>query len=110
LRKISNQHFIDWKLLEWSGQHEREFEDDKRNQLMHNLRGVEKKEVAEYLLGYDKELIEKSRKIKSDVLYIYQEFVKKQFVEAINDLELPYKEEPKLKQQLTELANELNSL
>lgn len=113
LKKLSDGQFSSWKLLDWSGQHKREFEDDKRNQIMHNLRGVEKKEVIEYLLGYDEELIDRSQKIKSgnlDVLYIYQEFVKKQFVKAIDDLKLPYQEEPKLKQQLKDLANELNSL
>ena len=44
-----------WQLLIWSSTRDREHEFDRRNQLMHNLRGVKKEEVILYLT-YPEEL------------------------------------------------------
>lgn len=84
--------FQPWKLLEWSCAKVRERNDDLRNQLMHNLRGVEKQEVIEYLLGY--------KSVNTDdVMEAYNNQVKQPFLAAIELFDLPYQRE-KLRKQL----------
>jgi hypothetical protein len=79
--------FRPWALLEWSCQYRREREDDLRNKLMHNLLGVEKSEVIEYLLGYKQDLIRAfSGKAESDcnsVTKAYIEQVKNKLTNAL---------------------------
>ncbi|MGB5970517.1 MAG: hypothetical protein WBG70_19545 [Spirulinaceae cyanobacterium] len=118
--------FKPWDLLEWTGKYKRDFDSDKRNQIMHNLRGVEKKDVVKYLLGKEnnedvaeylqsrdkdkaehllsKDECEEITKgiTKQDIYEVYQEKVKQPFIEAIQDLKLPYKK--------TNLQNRLNKL
>ncbi|MFM6453079.1 MAG: hypothetical protein ACKPH7_14870, partial [Planktothrix sp.] len=62
------------------------------NQLMHNLRGVEKQEVIEYLLGYQSVNTD-------DVMEAYNNQVKQPFLAAIDLFKLPYQRE-KLRKQL----------
>lgn len=110
IMNLSGNSLKSWELLKLIGDYRRGYEKDKRNQLMHNLRGVEKEEIIKYLLGYKKELIlEVKSSLNDDVSHVYNKYVKKQFMEAIDDLKLLYKKEPELKQQLIELANELNN-
>jgi hypothetical protein len=45
--------FKPWGVLSWSCEYEREREEDLRNQLLHNLLGVDKKEVIRYIFGYN---------------------------------------------------------
>jgi hypothetical protein len=74
-----------WSLLDWIGKYQREFEYDRRNQLMHNLRGVEKKDVMLYLYGYTKlEDIDDSQEVHQ----VYKEKVKKPFINALHSLGL----------------------
>lgn len=40
-----------WNNLQWTMKYKREYDDDLRNQLMHNLRGIEKKHLLAYLKG-----------------------------------------------------------
>ncbi|RAM52588.1 MAG: hypothetical protein C6Y22_05340 [Hapalosiphonaceae cyanobacterium JJU2] len=90
LRELCKQepkkNFQPWTLLTWIGQYAREREADRRNQLMHNLRGVTEIDVIRYLLG------DGSDSSKRDVLTIYQQEVKDKFLNAIKNLALPYNE------------------
>ena len=90
---------LSWKLLEWSCKQKRNGEYDLRNQLMHNLRGVEDTEVIDYLLGYDKHEV-------SDVMNAYNDHVKQPFLKAIDHFQLPYKRE-KLTKKLEKIANSI---
>ncbi|NET45715.1 hypothetical protein [Okeania sp. SIO2B3] len=91
--------FQSWPLLEWSCEYYKEREKDLRNQLVHNLRGMEKSDVAEYLMGY--------KKVETDdVMKIYNEKVKQPFFEAIKLFKLDYTRE-KLDKELKNLAKSL---
>lgn len=78
--------FQPWRLLTWIAQYERERDADLRNQLMHNLLGVEPQEVIRYLLGNQTD----SR--YTDVISTYQQEVKKPFIREIKRLNLPFQE------------------
>ncbi|MEH2282150.1 MAG: hypothetical protein V7K90_12620 [Nostoc sp.] len=66
LKSIDN-NFIDWHLLRWCCSR-RDADDDLRNQLMHNLRGVKDSEVIDYLLAYKEHQV-------SDVMTAYNNHV-----------------------------------
>lgn len=56
LKSLVHQYIDDsqdwsWGILDWIGEYEREYNDDLRNQLVHNLRGIEKKHLLAYLKG-----------------------------------------------------------
>lgn len=90
-----------WELLKWSCEKRRDSESDIRNQLLHNLRGVEEKDVVKYLLGNR----EKSEKEKSKELReLYTERVKQPFYEAIKFFGLPHTKE-KLSKKLQAIAD-----
>ncbi|MBC1236375.1 hypothetical protein [Nostoc sp. 2RC] len=91
--------FVKWPLLLWYCDPNRNTEDDLRNQLMHNLCGVEDSEVIDYLLGY------KTHQV-TDVMSAYVNHVKQPFLNAINHFKLSYKRE-KLSKRLQEIANSL---
>ncbi|CAD5989723.1 hypothetical protein PCC9214_05636 [Planktothrix tepida] len=86
LKAITNPTIQTWSLLDWIGTYQRDFEYDRRNQLMHNLRGVEKKDVVLYLYGYpeSEEHIDDSK----DIYQVYKEEVKKPFINALHSLGL----------------------
>lgn len=98
LNNIDNT-FPKWPLLLWYCDSYRNTEDDLRNQLMHNLCGVEEKEVIDYLLG-------SKNHQAPDVMTAYVNHVKQPFLEAINYFKLPYKRE-KLNKKLQEVADSL---
>lgn len=98
LRNIDD-NFIKWPLLLWYCDSYRNQEDDLRNQLMHNLRGVEDGEVIDYLLA------DKNHKI-NDVMLAYNDNVKQPFLNVINYFKLPYKRE-KLTKKLQEIADSI---
>ncbi|MEH2160087.1 MAG: hypothetical protein V7K38_03355 [Nostoc sp.] len=91
--------FVKWPLLLRYFDSYRNTEDDLRNQLMHNLRGVEDREVVDYLLG------DKNHQA-SDVMSAYVNHVKQPFLNAINYFKLGYKRE-KLNKTLQEIAESL---
>ncbi len=91
--------FQPWWQLRWSCKYDRKREFDLRNQLMHNLRGMEDSEVIQYLLGYEKNNI-------SNVMEAYNNHVKQPFFNAINLFNLPCKRE-KLHKKLQEIADSL---
>lgn len=91
--------FAKWPLLLWYCDSNRNTEDDLRNQLIHNLCGVEEKEVIDYLLG-------SKNHQASDVMTTYVNSVKQPFLEATNYFKLPYKRE-KLNKKLQEVADSL---
>ncbi len=93
--------FQPWAVLKWSCNYYKNREDDLRNQLVHNLRGMEKNDVIQYLLGY------KPSELQEDVMKVYNENVKEPFVKAINLFKLPYTKE-KLRQTLEKLADSLS--
>ncbi|WP_223278170.1 hypothetical protein [Nostoc sp. 'Peltigera membranacea cyanobiont' 232] len=98
LKKLDNS-FSDWPLLRWYCNKDRYANDDLRNQLMHNLRGVEDREVIDYLLGYKNHQV-------NDVMSAYVYDVKQPFLNAINYFKLGYKRE-KLNKKLQEIAESL---
>ena len=74
-------------------------DDDLRNQLMHNLRGVEDQELIAYLsAGKERQ--------STDVMKVYIDYVKQPFLTAINYFNLPYNRE-KLVKRLQEIADSL---
>jgi len=89
-----------WSNLKWSCTDKRDYESDLRNQLMHNLRGVEDSDVIEYLLGY-----EKAPNI-SNVIEAYNGLVKEPFLKAVELLKLPY-ERTKLHKELQAIASKI---
>ncbi len=91
--------FKTWPLLDWSCEYYKERDKDLRNQLVHNLRGMEKSDVAEYLMGY--KTVE-----TDDVMNIYNQKVKQPFFEAIKLFKLDFTRE-KLDKELKKLANSL---
>ncbi|MEH1884063.1 hypothetical protein [Nostoc sp.] len=91
--------FVKWPLLLWYCDSHRNTEDDLRNQLIHNLRGVEDREVIDYLLGYKNHQA-------NDVMSAYVNYVKQPFLNAINYFNLGYKRE-KLNKKLQEIAESL---
>ena len=93
-----------WPLLKWSckdkKEGERRGEIDLRNQLVHNLRGMKKSDVVEYLMGY--------QKVETDnVIKIYNEKVKQPFFEALRLFKLDYTRD-KLDKELKDLAKSLS--
>jgi len=102
---------VTWPLLTWTCHHIREREDDIRNQLMHNLRGVEKKDVIDYLHGYpnDSNTNNVAINYEQSVQAVYVEQVKKPFIKAMHCLGLldSGSSGNKLQSTLNELAAEL---
>jgi hypothetical protein len=87
----------DWQLLIWSSTRDRDHEFDRRNQLMHNLRGVKKEEVILYLTDPEelrKYLEDKvsycsnSQRINLDqsVDEVYRNEIKGKFISALKTL------------------------
>ena len=93
-----------WPLFKWSckdkKEGERRGEIDLRNQLVHNLRGMKKSDVVEYLMGY--------QKVETDnVIKVYNEKVKQPFFEVIRLFKLDYTR-AKLDKELKILAESLS--
>ncbi|QOV22396.1 hypothetical protein [Anabaenopsis elenkinii] len=98
LSNIDN-NFPKWPLLVWYCRGSRNTDDDLRNQLMHNLRGVEDRELIAYLSA--------GKECQStDVMKVYTDYVKQPFLTAINYFNLPYNRE-KLVKRLQEIADSL---
>jgi hypothetical protein len=100
LKKLE-PNFKLWSLLEWSCKKYRNSDDDLRNQLMHNLRGMETLEVIEYLCGGDTKGY-----TGNDVVEVYKKRVKQPFFTAIELFQLPFKRE-KVYKILQEIADGL---
>lgn len=85
-----------WQLLIWSSTEKREHEFDRRNQLMHNLRGVKKEEMILYLTDpeelrkylEDKVSYCNSQRINLDqsVDEVYRNEIKDKFISALKTL------------------------
>jgi hypothetical protein len=98
-----------WGLLRFIGEFKREREDDKRSQIMHNLRGVEEKDVIKYLKGLDNsESQESDNSETNDVIKVYRTKVKEPFIQAIEYLGLYEEEKPNLEERLNNLARKLS--
>jgi hypothetical protein len=93
--------FKSWSLLKWSCKEKRNSDEDLRNQFLHNLRGMETKDVIQYLLGDDA-----NKNTSDDVMEIYNNKVRQPFFTAIDLLQLSYKRE-KVYKVLQEIADEL---
>ncbi|MFM6478066.1 MAG: hypothetical protein ACKPIF_03630 [Microcystis panniformis] len=107
-----------WKLLTWSCTSLREHEFDRRNQLMHNLRGVKKEEVILYLTDpeelrkylEDKVSYCNSQRINLDqsVDEVYRNEIKGKFISALKTLcEWTENDYTSLEDDLETLANSL---
>ena len=98
--------WVSWPLLNWSCVRDREFEQDFRNQLMHNLRGVTKKDVICYLQcpGGGGTIA------SDDLMAIYLKYVKQPFRDALRDVGLSDNDsiDNKLQQELRHLAAKLS--
>lgn len=95
--------FQHWALLKWScidKNINREYEDDIRNQLMHNLQGVKKEEVVKYLLG-------NQASPNTEVIEAYNAHVKPQFIEGISLCGLPFNKQ-KLADRLQAVADSIS--
>lgn len=101
------QEFSPWKLMDWMGIYNRDREGDKRNQLMHNLRGVSKTDVNFYLQGNPKK---KELQPGDDIIEIYHTYVKQPFCEVLHQVGLT--PDPsianRVKETLHKLAAKLN--
>ena len=99
-----------WQLLIWSSIRDREHEFDRRNQLMHNLRGVKKEEVILYLTDPKKliDLNQNDSNLPNKVNEVYRNEIKGKFISALETLcgwtENDY---IPLEDHLEELANSL---
>lgn len=93
-------NFKPWPLLQWSCERYRNSDDDLRNQLMHNLRGMKAAEVCEYLSGNVKS------SSSSDVVKTYDSLVKDRLMEELKRLGLKFDRE-KIDQKLQSLAASL---
>ncbi len=81
--------FKPWSLLIWiciEKDKYKEYDDDIRNGLMHNLLGFNEQEVIKYLLGNS------TTSTYTDVLTTYQKELKDKFLNAIKNLGIPYNE------------------
>ena len=107
-----------WQLLIWSSTRDREHEFDRRNQLMHNLRGVKKEEVILYLTDpeelrkylEDKVSYCNSQRINLDqsVNEVYRKEIKGKFIPALKTLcEWTENDYTPLEDDLETLANSL---
>ncbi|EAW35185.1 hypothetical protein [Lyngbya sp. PCC 8106] len=100
--------FQPWSILQWSCSRNKKRENDLRNQLVHNLRGMEKTDAIQYLLGYKPSKSKDVIKVYDEnFMKVYNEDVKDPFVEAIKLFKLPYTKE-KLRQTLEKLADSLS--
>ncbi|WP_016953588.1 hypothetical protein [Anabaena sp. PCC 7108] len=99
-KQAPKKNFQSWTLLKWIGKYVREREADRRNQLMHNLRGVTEIDVIRYLLG------DQPNSSNQDVLTTYQKEVKEKFLNEIKNLGLPYNER-NLYDELEAIANDI---
>jgi hypothetical protein len=77
-----------WQLLIWSSIRDREHEFDRRNQLMHNLRGVKKEEVILYLTDPKKliDLNQNDSNLPNKVNEVYRNEIKGKFISALETL------------------------
>lgn len=92
-----------WTLLKWiciEKDKYKEYDDDIRNGLMHNLLGFNEDEVIQYLCGNS------TQSTHSDVLTAYQQAVKNKFLQEIKRLGLPHKER-NLYDELQAIANDI---
>jgi hypothetical protein len=69
--------FVGWSLLDWLCDDHRDTEQDLRNQLMHNLRGVEEADVVRYLCG------KSEPPAGEDVVSVYATRVREPFAAAL---------------------------
>lgn len=91
-----------WDSLIWSckeKEEKKQYDDDVRNQLLHNLCGLKEEDVVKYLLGNQDSTMAASK--------AYNEKVKNQFLKAIQELGLPYDKDKKnkLKKRLEKIAS-----
>ncbi len=93
--------FKPWENLKWSCNYYKDRESDLRNQLMHNLRGMEDSDVIKYLLGSPND-----EPVTTNVKETYEKHVKQPFTRAISLLNLPCKRD-KLQVRLQNLADSL---
>ena len=99
-----------WELLTWSCTSLREHEFDRRNQLMHNLRGVKKEEVILYLTDPKKliDLNQNDSNLPNKVDEVYRNEIKGKFISALEPLcEWTENDYIPLEDHLEELANSL---
>ncbi len=101
LRKIET-NFTPWKLLKWSCKEKfkrGEHDSDIRNQLLHNLCGLEEKEVVQYLRG--------NEPADMKVMDAYNNEVKQPFFDALKLFNLPFTRD-KLQKKMEAIANKLD--
>jgi hypothetical protein len=99
-----------WELLTWSCTSLREHEFDRRNQLMHNLRGVKKEEVILYLTDPKKliDLNQNDSNLPNKVDEVYRKEIKGKFISALKTrCEWTENDYIPLEHHLEKLANSL---
>ncbi|MEM9543142.1 MAG: hypothetical protein AAGA60_27080, partial [Cyanobacteria bacterium P01_E01_bin.42] len=115
-----------WLLLDWACQREKIYDLDRRNQLVHNLRGVEKIDALCYLYScrvrkrdeededYEKEHEKRRKEVESwnpmpTVKDFYLKEIKQPFVRILCDFELCKDRDPKnfLAKELQDLSDRI---
>lgn len=99
-------NFKVWSTLEWSCKHFRDRENDLRNQLMHNLKGIKEEDVIKYLYGFQDT---SSLKLTKTVAELYNQKVKQPFEESMKLFELPFQAE-KISKKLKNFADSLDQI
>jgi hypothetical protein len=87
-KKVSPENW-QWELLKWSCDNNRPHEQDRRNQLMHNLQGVQKKDILKYLYGNPPNPLSEEQ-LNQNVENVYKNEVKKRFVEVLSFVQALY--------------------
>ncbi|MBD2692128.1 hypothetical protein [Anabaena catenula] len=111
-----------WENLIWSCSYYKNREDDLRNQLMHNLRGMKDDDAIKYLLGYPEDkkkqyqgdddfqkfMNDYNQYIKNcNVKNAYEQYVRQRFLHIMKLLEMPFVT-GKLQQKLSKIADSLD--
>jgi len=122
LENHTNTSIDEWPLMEWIGKFKREYELDRRNQTVHNLRGLTAKDAIGYLLGnpteqtpkyqeYSRFLDENANPSADDVVGVYKKEILEIFEKTLKDIGLDDNgERQTLQQRLDTLANHLGRI
>lgn len=78
--------FKPWKILDWMGTYVRLHENDLRNQLMHNLRGIEEDSLKKYFMGFPKD--ETLIDLEKSILDTFTQEVRSPFIRAMYQIGL----------------------
>ena len=98
-----------WKNLEFTMKCKREYNHDLRNQLMHNLRGIEENDLLSYLKGYFED--SEDQEETEDIPTVFRDKIKIKFVAILSQVFLTEDGESLIENEVKNyLQEELNFL